>query len=80
MKHASIIVRADWDEEAKVWVATSADIAGLAVEASTMEELQKKVLGAIEDLIELNGVASDLPEIPVCIMAQHLARLPNPRA
>jgi hypothetical protein len=33
MKHKSIIVRADWDDEANVWVAMSADIDGLATEA-----------------------------------------------
>ncbi len=70
-----IIVRAGWDDEAKVWVATSDDVAGLAVEAATMEALQEKVIGAVEDLLELNGVTSDLPEVPVCIMSHHLARL-----
>ena len=79
MKHVSIIVRAAWDEEAAVWVATSSDIDGLAVEAETVEALEKKVLAAISDLMELNGVQSDLPEIPVHIMSEHLAKVPNPR-
>jgi len=78
MKHVSIIVRAAWDEEAAVWVATSNDIDGLAVEAETVEALEKKVLAAISDLLELNGVQSDLPEIPVHIMSEHLAKVPNP--
>ncbi len=78
MKHVSIIVRAAWDEEAGVWVATSNDIDGLAVEAETLEALEKKVLAAISDLLELNGIQSDLPEIPVHIMAEHLAMVPNP--
>lgn len=78
MKHVSIIVRAAWDEEAGVWVATSNDIDGLAVEAETVEALEKKVIAAISDLIELNGTDSDLPEIPVHIMAEHMAKIPNP--
>lgn len=78
MKHVSIFVRATWDEDAKVWVATSADIDGLAVEADTMELLEPKILAAIYDLLELNGVSSDLQEIPVHIMSEHLARVPNP--
>ena len=78
MKTVSIIVRASWDEEAAVWVASSQDIDGLAVEAKTVEQLEKKVLAAISDLIELNGVESDLPEIPVHFMAEHLAKVPNP--
>lgn len=78
MKHVSIIVRATWDDEAKVWVATSSDIDGLAVEAETMELLEPKILEAISDLLELNGASSDLQEIPVHIMSEHLARVPNP--
>ncbi|MDR7147340.1 DUF1902 domain-containing protein [Rhizobium sp. BE258] len=78
MKHVSILVRADWDAEAAVWVASSADVEGLAVEAETLEVLNSKVLSAIADLLELNGISSDLAEIPVHIMAEQLARVPNP--
>lgn len=78
MKQLSIFVRAEWDEAAGVWVATSNDIAGLAVEAPTVEQLTQKVTDAISDLIELNGVDSDLAEIPVHIMAEQLSRVPNP--
>jgi hypothetical protein len=78
MPIASIIVRANWDDEAGVWVASSKDIDGLSVEASTLEALEPKVLAALSDLIELNGIESDLPEIPVHIMAEQLLRIPNP--
>lgn len=78
MPIASIIVRANWDDEAEVWVATSKDIDGLAVEAPTLEALEPKVLAALSDLIELNGIESDLSEIPVHIMAEQLLRIPNP--
>ena len=78
MKHLSIIVRADWDEEANVWVATSTDIQGLAVESVSLEELRKRVNDAICDLIEMNGIESDLPEIPIHIMAECLDVIPNP--
>ncbi|MBY3186399.1 DUF1902 domain-containing protein [Rhizobium sp. 25PS6] len=78
MKHASIIVRADWDEEAGVWVASNDDIEGLAVEANTFETLEPKVVAVITDLFELNGFTSSLPEIPVHIMAEQLVRIPNP--
>ncbi|MDU0309633.1 DUF1902 domain-containing protein [Rhizobium sp. 10PS4] len=78
MKHASIIVRADWDEEAGVWVASNDDIEGLAVEADTFETLEPKVVAVITDLFELNGFTSSLPEIPVHIMAEQLVRIPNP--
>lgn len=55
MQKHTIIVRADWDEEAGVWVATTSDIEGLAVEAETLEKLSDKVCAAIVDLVELNG-------------------------
>lgn len=78
MKHASIMVRAIRDDETGVWVASSADIDGLSGEAETVEALEKKVLSAISDLLELNGTDSDLPEIPLRIMAEQVARVPNP--
>jgi len=53
---SSIIVRAEWDDEAKVWVATSEDIPGLATEADTMEVLRQKLHVMIPELIEANGL------------------------
>ena len=58
MMHSRIIVRASWDDEANVWVATRADIDGLATEAPTLEVLQAKVLTMVVELMELNGPAS----------------------
>lgn len=78
MKHSSIVVRAQWDGEAQVWVASSSDIAGLSVEAATIEVLNAKVLLAIADLIALNGIDSELAEIPVHLLAEQFSRLPNP--
>ena len=69
MMTASIAVRACWDDDAKVWVATSNDIEGLSVEGATHEELSDKVVAAVADLIELNGIDTDLPEIPVRVKA-----------
>jgi hypothetical protein len=76
--HSLILVRAEWDDEAKVWVASSSDIDGLATEAATLEELRVKVLAMVEELAELNGISSDLPEIPIHILAGQTARIPNP--
>ncbi|MFN4206089.1 MAG: DUF1902 domain-containing protein [Agrobacterium albertimagni] len=78
MNMRSIIVRATWDDEAEVWLATSNDIEGLAVESESMEKLQPKVMAAVADLLELNGVGSDLPEIPVHIVAEQIGKVPNP--
>lgn len=77
---ASIIVRAEFDDEAAVWVATSTDIDGLAVEADTLEALAPKVVAALSDLLELNGKSFELADIPVHIVAEQLTRVRNPRA
>lgn len=78
MKHDTIIVRAEWDPDAQVWWASSTDIDGLAVEASTVDQLQTKVLAALSDLIELNGLDYDSADIPIHFLAQTTVRLANP--
>ena len=55
-----IIVHADWDPEASVWVATTTDLKGLVTEAATIEALRAKLPGIILDLLEEYGI-SDLP-------------------
>ncbi len=55
-----IVIHADWDPEASVWVATSQDVRGLVTEAETIELLRAKLPGMILDLLEETGV-SDLP-------------------
>lgn len=55
-----VVVHADWDPEAAVWVATTQDLRGLVTEADTIEALRAKLPGMILDLLEENGV-SDLP-------------------
>ena len=78
MDARSIIVRANWDREAGVWVATSTDVEGLSVEAERLEDLEAKVIGALTDLLELNGYTGNLTEIPVHLMAEQMLRVPAP--
>jgi Domain of unknown function (DUF1902) len=77
-ERAAIFVRAEWDEEAGVWVATSQDIDGLVVESESFEGLRDKVIAALQDLLELNGPKGGAPEIPVHIMAHQLERVRIP--
>jgi predicted RNase H-like HicB family nuclease len=49
-------VQADWDPEAGVWVATSADVPGLATEAETIEDLTIRLRTIIPELLEANGL------------------------
>ena len=56
MKSRAYIVNAFWDAEAKVWVATSGDVPGLATEARDVDALIKKLRIMIPDLLEANGL------------------------
>lgn len=56
MKKIDIIVKALWDKEAAVWVATSEQVPGLVAEADTAEELEQKLSVMIPELLELNGL------------------------
>ncbi len=80
MTYTSIIVRAFWDDEASVWVASSNDIDGLALEAETLEVLAKKIPEALCDLLEVNGYpqGNEMPDIPFHLMAEQTGRIPNP--
>jgi predicted RNase H-like HicB family nuclease len=55
-----IVVHADWDPDAGVWVATTRDLRGLVTEAETIEALRAKLPGMIHDLLEEYGI-SDVP-------------------
>ena len=48
-------VHAVWDEEARVWVASSEDVPGLATESETTEALVEKLKSLIPELLALNG-------------------------
>ena len=56
-------VRAEWDEEASVWVATSDNVPGLATEEATMEGLFEKLKLIIPELLKANGLRIDR-EVP----------------
>ena len=46
-----IRIEADWDDEAKVWVASSSGDIGLVTEAATLEELRTKLEVMVPDLL-----------------------------
>jgi predicted RNase H-like HicB family nuclease len=70
-----IVVRAVWDPEAGVWVAESEDVPGLVTEAETIEALEVKLPGLIQDLLgEDEGEGYDI-EIPVHIIAESFSRV-----
>ena len=55
-----LVVTADWDPEAGVWVATTRDLRGLVTEAESIEALRAKLPGMVLDLLEEAGT-TDMP-------------------
>jgi hypothetical protein len=68
-----IIVHADWDPEAEVWVATTQDLRGLVTEATSIEALRAKLPGMILDLLEDGGISD--PPASIEIIARSSDRL-----
>jgi Domain of unknown function (DUF1902) len=56
MAHKVYGVKADWDNDAGVWVATSDDVPGLATEAGTFDGLVEKLRVVVPELLEANGI------------------------
>jgi predicted RNase H-like HicB family nuclease len=52
-------VTVDWDPEARVWVAESDQVPGLATGADTLEELIEKLKVVIPELLTENGIRFD---------------------
>ena len=64
-------VKAEWDHEASVWVASSDDVPGLATGADTFEALVEKLTVVIPKLLEENGLlAKGTIDVPFEITAE----------
>ncbi|MBI4754172.1 MAG: DUF1902 domain-containing protein [Betaproteobacteria bacterium] len=64
-----LFIRAEWDADAGVWVATSDDVPGLATEAETLEALSAKLDVMVPELLDANGCL-DGPEVPFELLAR----------
>lgn len=49
------LVVANWDNEARVWVATSDDVPGLVTEAESAEQLVEKLKVLVPELLAMNA-------------------------
>ena len=72
MLSKDISVEAFWDEEARVWVASSKDVPGLMTESDTMENLMQKLKILIPELLQANGLLSELDttDIPIHLLGK----------
>ena len=57
------MVEARWDTAASVWVATSRNVPGVAMEAATCEEVIEIVKDALPDLLRDNGLESNASSV-----------------
>jgi predicted RNase H-like HicB family nuclease len=64
-----IVIHADWDAEAGVWVATTKDMRGLVTEAESIEALRAKLPGMIIDLLEEYGISDQPASIEIIARA-----------
>jgi len=80
MAAREFFVKCDWDAEAGVWFVSDSDVPGLSVEASSIDEMKKKVLEAAVELIALNmpellrGSSSDA-DVPLSLVYQQQEHL-----
>lgn len=70
MQQKPLFVRAEWDEEASVWVATSEEVPGLATEGKTLEGLIEKLKVMIPELLDANGAAGMEDEVPFEVLTR----------
>ncbi len=66
----ALIVKAIWDEEVSVWVATIKDVPGLVTEAATAEELEQKLQVMIPELLKANGKPCGQMGVPVHLLTE----------
>ena len=59
MPNKPLFIRAEWDDEAEVWFATSDEVAGLATEEATLEGLIRKLKVMIPELLEANELGGE---------------------
>jgi predicted RNase H-like HicB family nuclease len=63
--------RAEWDDEAEVWVASSEDVPGLATGAETLEALLAKLKVVIPELLLENGIIDHaVTDVPFAVTAE----------
>ena len=72
-----LFVRAEWDDEAAVWVATGDDVPGLVTESETLEALVVKLKAMIPELLAENGMGSAVA-VPFELLTRRFEMAPAP--
>jgi predicted RNase H-like HicB family nuclease len=70
-------VAVEWDDEARVWVASSDDVPGLATGADTFDDLIEKLKIVIPELLVENGLLpAGTQSVPFAVNAERTALAP----
>jgi hypothetical protein len=69
-------VRAEWDDEAAVWIASSDDVPGLVTEAASLEALDTKLRSMVPELLEANGRMPADGQVAVELLARRFSVVP----
>ncbi|MDN5937196.1 MAG: DUF1902 domain-containing protein [Salinisphaera sp.] len=64
------LIKAFWDSEASVWVASSDDELGLVAEAKSLDALVAKIRELVPELVELNGLTPETDACPYDLLVQ----------
>jgi len=70
MNPSRYTVTCHWDEEAQVWFVADSNVPGLATEAATVEELERKLLVMVPELLGLNSSADSRGDVPFELIAR----------
>lgn len=65
----TLIIHAEWDPDAHVWVASSSDVPGLATEAASPKELSAKLKYMIPELLNANSSPHSDTEVKFCVFS-----------
>ena len=63
-------VTCQWDPEASVWYVSESDVPGLVTEADTLDEMERKLLVMIPELLNLNDPGSAVAAVPFELIAR----------
>lgn len=71
MATRKVTIKAIWDVEASVWVATSDDVPGLITESGSLDGLIAKLDVMVPELLELNARDYDESvEVPISLISE----------
>lgn len=77
MEIAGITINAFWDEDARVFVATSTDLPSLVLEAETIPEIAEEAELVVPELLKLSGIEppSGTDEISIGIISSTITKV-----